>query len=122
MHGDCRSVIPQSLPRKIRSVILHFAYGNDESVASPCHGFDELMPVLALTQSLPEQGNILRKISFLDKAIGPYSFHHRVFGNDLAAVFHKREQHVEDFGSERDDFAVALQEPLGDVNPEAANS
>src|SRR6185369_494047 len=86
------------------------------TVAAPCDSLNVRVPVLSLTKRFSQQRDALGQIAFLNKGIRPDLLHQAVLRDNLTAAFNQRQQHLEDFWSERDDLLIAEQQPLSRVN------
>src|SRR5262245_41831638 len=75
--------------------MLYFPDSCGESIAAPSDGVYVLTPLRAHSQNLPELINVLGKVGFLDKSVGPDLLHQLIFLDYVAAAFDERKQGVE---------------------------
>ena len=67
---------------------------------------------------LPHHGHLLREVRLHHDRVRPYCPYQLVLRNHLTAVFDQHQQEVEGLGGERNDDAVAQQQPPGGIDPE----
>src|SRR2546427_11723114 len=67
-------------------------------------------------QRISQRGDVARDVSFFNRRVGPYEFHHLIFAENVPAVLYKDEQNVEDLWSQWHEFAVPKQPPLAPVH------
>jgi hypothetical protein len=79
-----------------------------------------MLSFLALAQGLAQLRYIPGQIAFLDERVRPDGLDQFVFFQQMPVMFDQHQQQVEGFGRERNYFAIAQQQALGNVKPKAA--
>src|SRR5882724_2511665 len=97
--------------------VLHIC---DKLIALPRDGSDVLMLARALTKHLPQNGDVIGEVAFLDEAAGPNPLDQPLLADHLSAAFYKGKQDVETLRGELHDLAFAQQQALGCVQPESS--
>src|SRR4029079_3810404 len=88
-----------------------------EAVAATWHGLDKFL-TLTFFQRFSQQRDVLREAPLFNKSIGPKPLHQFVFLEKVPAVFHQRQQHVECFRAERNNFSAVQQKTFTRIETE----
>src|SRR5262249_25100275 len=70
----------------------------------------------AVTQGIPQSGDVSRNVSVFNDRIRPDELNHLIFREDVSAVLNENEKDVEDFRGQWHNFTVAQKLPLACIN------
>jgi hypothetical protein len=74
-----------------------------------------LNPPRAVSQCLPEEGDVLREGSVADERVGPELTYKFFLRNNVTTIGNKNQQSVEDLRRERYQFAGTVEQPVGGI-------
>src|SRR5215213_3671535 len=85
---------------------------SDEPVPAARDSLNKLHASGTLAQRFAQQRDVLGQISFLDKGVGPHTFHQIVFRDDLPAMLYEGDKDVENLWSEWNQLTFPQQDAL----------
>jgi hypothetical protein len=85
-------------------------HGADEAVAPLGNGLNQRVNAVAIGEHPAEVGDVVNKVMFLDKCVGPNLAEQVLLRHQLALPLQERGQDLYGFGSKGDHIAIAIED------------
>src|SRR5437588_1966039 len=98
----------------------YFLHLRDKAIPAPGNRLNVLMLTRMFAERVSQSGDISGDVSLFDGSVGPDEFHDLVLAENVPAVLHQHEKHVENLWPQWHNLAIAQQPPLARVHAEWA--